>query len=64
MRFSSHSYYDGKHLEALEGYAATSWRIIVSCGFLVDEGCDISVVQAVSLLSIIDSAGTRSLHPL
>ena len=57
MRFSQDSYFEGQHLQAGEEYASRSWTLITSSGCAIDEGADTSIVQAVSLLSIIDSAG-------
>jgi hypothetical protein len=50
------------HLEAQEKYAAMSWQSIVSSGCAVEDGTDTTVVQAISLVAIIDFAGTRSIR--
>lgn len=57
LRFSTDPYFKDEYVEAQAEYASKSWTLIVSSGCAVDEGIDTSVVQALSLLSIIDSAG-------
>ncbi|KAI1615945.1 fungal-specific transcription factor domain-containing protein [Exophiala viscosa] len=59
MRYSTDPWFDGKHAAALEEYASNSWKLIVTSGCAVEEGADTAVVQAISLLAIIDSAAGR-----
>ncbi|KIW81121.1 hypothetical protein Z517_04144 [Fonsecaea pedrosoi CBS 271.37] len=59
LRYSTDPWFEGKHSDALEEYAAASWRLIVGCGCAVEEGADTAVVQAISLLAVIDSAAGR-----
>lgn len=60
MRYSTDPYFAGKHSEARDDYAATAWELFLTSGCAVDESADTAVVQALSLLAIIDSAGKRS----
>ncbi|KIV78541.1 hypothetical protein PV11_06186 [Exophiala sideris] len=59
MRYSTDPWFDGKHAAAQKEYASNSWKVIVTSGCAVEEGVDTAVVQAISLLAIIDSAAGR-----
>ena len=57
LRYVVDDWFQGRQLQAQEEYASMSWKLIVSSGCAVDEGADTTVVRAISLLAIIDSAG-------
>ncbi|KIW83610.1 hypothetical protein Z517_02856 [Fonsecaea pedrosoi CBS 271.37] len=59
MRYSSDPYFHGKHAEARDGYAMRSWELIVTAGYALDEAADTAIVQALALVSVIDSAAGR-----
>lgn len=57
LRYSADPFFMGNQIGTLERYAKSSWDLIVSHGFVIEESDDISIVQSISLLAIIDSAG-------
>ena len=57
IRFSKHAYYDGKKKEATEAYSRESWLTVLSDHLTVEENMNLSVVQAMTMLSVADYTG-------
>lgn len=57
LRFSNDTYYEDSIQEAIESYAKESWVYILKQHMTNDNSPDIHVVQAASILAIIDFTG-------
>lgn len=57
VRFSDDPYFIGIREKAISSYASESWRQIVSIFVIPESDPDLSLCQAVTLLSIIDFTG-------
>lgn len=60
IRYSSKACWRDCKEEAIDKYACLSWDIISASGLALVDEPDISVVQAIALLSIIDTLGELS----
>lgn len=60
IRYSSKACWRDCKEEAIDKYACLSWDIISASGLALVDEPDISVVQAIALLSIIDTIGELS----
>ncbi|KAJ4212942.1 hypothetical protein NW759_011202 [Fusarium solani] len=60
LRFSNDTYYEDSIQEAIESYAKESWVYILKQHMTNDNSPDIHVVQAASILAIIDFAAGRT----
>jgi hypothetical protein len=61
-RYSSHDYFRGTQLEAVEGLSRVAWVIILDQVFATEHNPDsVAAAQATSLLAIIDFTGKQSL---
>lgn len=57
IRFSNHEYFAGKTQEATDAYARESWLAVLSDHLTVEENMNVSVVQTVNMLAIVDYTG-------
>jgi hypothetical protein len=57
IRYSSKACWRDYKEEAIDKYACLSWDIISASGLALVDEPDISIVQAIALLSIIDTLG-------
>ncbi|KAJ5103938.1 Zn(II)2Cys6 transcription factor [Penicillium argentinense] len=57
VRFSSHDYYTGRTREAADAYARECWLAVLGEDLTAEGGLDLSTVQTVNLLAVVDYTG-------
>lgn len=57
VRFSDAPYFAGRVHEAAAAYSRQSWLCVIEDHLSVDENLDLSVIQTVALLAIVDYTG-------
>lgn len=62
VRFSSQLQWKQRKQETIDGYAQCSWEMIMSSPDGLGDGSDVSVIQALALLAIIDATGMSFLN--
>lgn len=62
VRFSDAPYFAGRIHDAAAAYSRQSWLCVIEDHLSVDENLDLSVIQTVALLAIVDYTGKPHPH--
>ena len=63
VRYSTHPAFVGRTYEASKAYSKRSWLYALEDHLATDDNSDLTFVQAVAILAIIDFTGETSHHP-